>query len=588
MRSSPPSARALLSAFLVAGTAAVAVGLTPAVASPEQTVDAPSSWDASADWTLPAGPAATSDAPGAAAEVVAKAPHLVVLRDGVGPAEVDALVAEVRGLGGTVAARLDRTSPGFTGSLTPRAEAFLRDHASVVMIEDNAVFTATGRQGGAPWHLDRIDQLNRPLDGDYAYGSATRHSTGKGVRIYVLDSGVRATHREVRGRVGKGFSAIRGVSARKDPSGHGTHVAALAAGRTAGVAKKATIVPVRVFGRRSTTSTRNVLRGINWVSRNRQKPAVLNLSLAGPPNRAVARAIKRAQRRGVHMVAAAGNEGADACRVAPARMPQVLAVGALDKRDRPTPFSNRGPCVELWAPGQAILSAGIRTDRAMRRMSGTSMSAPMVAGTLARMLQVQRTLKPAAARRAVVAGAPQQDVDGYLAHFLFAGVRDDVHRTGVPSPSLTTNPGFEQGIAGWDRLESTLVTDDPAIPAARGSWKAVLGGTGTAQVTGIRQAFTVPQDVQRAWASFRLRVLTQERTQGSPDQMRIAVYDASGNTVIGVLGYFSNRHASSRFARFEVNLQQYRGRTIHLAFEAVEDASRPTTFVLDDVYAAAR
>ncbi|WP_068118993.1 S8 family peptidase [Nocardioides massiliensis] len=518
--------------------------------------------------------------------VVEDAPDLVTLREGVDPAEVRELIAEVEGAGATVKARLGKDFPGFTGTLTPRAERILRDHPAVDLVDDNAVFTNAGIQDDAPWHLDRIDQVNRTLDGRYTFGTAKRHSNGKGVRIYVVDSGVRATHVQLRGRVGKGASAIGRLSPRKDCSGHGTHVAGLAAGRASGVAKSATIVPVRIFGCGPQTSARNVIRGINWVTKNHRKPAVMNLSLAGPPNPAVTRAVRRALKRGVHVVAAAGNDRIDACRVSPARMMNVITVGALNRQDRMTSFSNRGPCVDVWAPGQNLRSATHRRDRGTRAESGTSMAAPLVAGTLARMLQVQRKLRPVAARRALVAATPLQDRgDGYLQPVLFSGVRDDVHRAANPARVLTTNPGFEQGAAGWEATTPDLITDDPMVLAANGTWKAVLGGAGVEGSSGIRQQLTVPVNARRAWASFRLQVLTDEPVRGAYDQLAVLVYNASGDRVIGELGYFSNQHAAGHFARYEVNLRQFRGRSIHLAFVAIEDESLPTTFVIDDVYA---
>ena len=572
-----------MSALAALGTAAASAGLAPASADPAPT------WEPAPRFAQ-AQSAPAVDTP---ADVVEDAPALVTLREGVDKAELDALITEVTKVGGTVKARLGKDFPGFTGRLTPRAEQLLRDHPAVDVVEDNSVFTNAGTQGNAPWHLDRIDQVNRAFDKRYSFGGAKKHSTGKGVRIYVVDSGVRASHKQLRGRVAKGASAIGRLSPRKDCGGHGTHVAGLAAGKVSGVAKRATIVPVRVFGCSDKTSARNVVRGINWVTKHRKLPAVMNLSLAGPPNRAVTRAVKRAAKRGVHIVAAAGNEGIDACLRSPSRMKQVLTVGALTRADRPAGFSNHGRCVDIWAPGQGIRSATHKRDKGTRVLSGTSMASPLVAGTLARMLQAQRKLKPAAARKLLMANTPltvvQLNGGGYLFPTLFTGVRDDLHRAAVPSTSLTRNPGFEAGDDGaWLRRGLTRITNDAGIPAARGAWKAVLGGHGTAGNDGVGQLISVPANAKRPWASFRLRVLSAEgASQQANDQLTVRVLDETTTQSLGILGVFSNRNASPRFARYQLNLRPFRGRTIFLAFEANENEGKATTFIVDDVYAGA-
>ncbi len=585
MRASRPSIRtALVSAAVALGTAAASAGLVPATA---QSAPAPPLLEPAESTVGTFGAPATAKS--ADAEVPTAAPTLVTLRAGTSPEVLDGLVRAVRRAGGTVAARLDQDTLGFTGRLDGAAEALVREHPAVATVEDNAMFSLAGTQGKPPWHLDRIDQVNLPLDKRYAFGGAKKHSNGKGVRIYVVDSGVRAKHRQLKGRVAKGHSVFRNAPARKDCGGHGTHVAGLAAGKKVGVAKRAIIVPVRVFKCNAKTSARNVIRGINWVTKNHKKPAVMNLSIAGPPNRAVARAIKRANKRGIHVVAAAGNEGVNACSRMPAKMKKVLTVGALTRADRPASFSNLGRCVNVWAPGQKIRSLGKRNNRALKTMSGTSMAAPLAAGTVARILQVQRKLKPAKVRRLLVAAAPTLPLtrasDGAEHVFarLYAGVRDDVHRRGVPASSLTTNPGFESGAAGWTAANGAVITSDSSVPAARGSWKGIVSGPEQQ----IYQPVTVPSG-GRPWASYRLRVLTSRKGAAHVDRMRVGVYDATTGQFVRELGTFTNRSATGRFQRYQVNLGPYRGQTIILAFHGVGGETGRTRFVIDDVYAAAK
>ena len=103
-------------------------------------------------------------------------------------------------------------------------------------------------QLGAPYQLDRIDQRALPLDDRFS-----SPATGEGVQIYMIDTGVRATHVDLEGRVIAGVDVVGNdesgspSSPTSDCDGHGTHTAATAAGTTFGVAKKATVIAVRVL-----------------------------------------------------------------------------------------------------------------------------------------------------------------------------------------------------------------------------------------------------------------------------------------------------------------------------------------------------
>jgi subtilisin family serine protease len=301
-----------------------------------------------------------------------------------------------------------RALSGYAAPLTPKQRRALLADPRVAGIEPDRPVHATALS----WGLDRIDQADLPMDGRFA-----PHGDGAGVEVFIVDTGVRRTHRQLAGRVGAGVDFVDGGPV-DDCNGHGTHVAGIAAGHSRGVAPAAHVTPVRVLDCGGAGSAATVIAGVDWVTANHAlgAPVVANLSLGGGPSAALDEAVRRAIAAGVTFVVAAGNGdgkgvGQDACGNSPARVAGAITVGASLPDDRPAPFSNRGRCVDLWAPGVAIPSSWATGDTAERTLSGTSMAAPFVTGAVALYLQHHPTAKPAsvqaALRRAAKPGGVQ-------------------------------------------------------------------------------------------------------------------------------------------------------------------------------------
>ena len=254
----------------------------------------------------------------------------------------------------------------------------------------------------SPWGLSRISHrggLTLGTVGKYLYSE----DGGEGVDVYVIDTGTNVGHVDFEGRAHWGKTIPPGDE-DIDGNGHGTHCSGTIAGKKFGVAKKANVYAVKVLGTNGSGSMSDVVKGVEWaairhsenVEATRKgkgkkgfKGSAANMSLGGGKSTTLDLAVNAAVDAGIHFAVAAGNDNSDSCSYSPARAENAVTVGASTILDERAYFSNYGKCNDIFAPGLNIQSAWIGSKYATKKISGTSMASPHIAGLLAYFLSLQ-------------------------------------------------------------------------------------------------------------------------------------------------------------------------------------------------------
>ncbi|KAH7301967.1 hypothetical protein KP509_23G050600 [Ceratopteris richardii] len=289
-----------------------------------------------------------------------------------------------------------------------QAEANFIDHVEIEGIVKIAL-----TQKDPPWGLDRIDHNPGEKDLNNLYNVS---SSGDGVHVYVLDTGIRCTHRDFWYEDGRtdsrgrrlsrcldGFDGIRDGGGLNDCNGHGTHCAGIVAGLQSGVAKSAFLHPIRAMACDGTGNFGAILAALEWISDNIVIPAVLSMSIATQASISIDQAVNNlVNTTGIVAVAAAGNFLDSACAYSPSRASGVISVASSNSVDSMSWFSNYGNCTAIFAPGELILSAYKDNDSSYTTLSGTSMACPHVAGAAALFLSENVDARPAEVRQSIL------------------------------------------------------------------------------------------------------------------------------------------------------------------------------------------
>ncbi len=298
-----------------------------------------------------------------------------------------------RGSGGKSAAHGKAESRTRSGNGAPSGSSS-KSAAAVVKMSGLARNAASPVTRKVPWNLDILDQRARPLNGRF-----TTTATGKGVHVYVIDTGMDIGHKEFGGRAHLGADFVgpkdSGDCFSEAGTGHGTFVAGIIGGAKYGVAPRADLVRVQGImcesdgGGSPAQAEAALVKSVKWVTAHAQKPAVVNMSLnLDHRSAALESAVKKMVDAGLPTVVSAGNFHDDACKHSPAGVPGTIVVAASTSNDRAwsdggSYGSGYGRCVDLYAPGQKVTAALAGGGTTTEDGGATSWAAPHATGVIA-------------------------------------------------------------------------------------------------------------------------------------------------------------------------------------------------------------
>ncbi len=397
--------------------------------------------------------------------------YIVVLKSDV--SNIDAQAAELNGKHlGQIKHIYTSAVSGFAAKMTEADALAMSEEPNVEYVEEDGVVTEAATQSDPYWALDRIDQRAMPYDLTYNYTA-----TGRGVNIYIIDTGILTTHTGFGGRAFTGTSTASGSYDMTSCNGHGTGVAGIAGGSISGVAKDARLYSIRVFPCSGYAALSDVIAGVDWVTRSAVRPAVANMSLGTPLSSTLNSAVAKSIQAGITYAVASGNDSADACSYSPGAVSGAITTGAAGSNsgdgnnDVEKNWSNYGRCVDILSPGQGVFTLWNGSTTQTTFFSGTSAASPYTAGVAALYLETHPSASPAEVSNALTQSATSgvlallhPDTPNRLLYSLVSTGTPPPPSTDTTSPSVSiTSPRPNTTIRNKDTKFSVSASDASGI-----------------------------------------------------------------------------------------------------------------------------
>ncbi|MGC6586227.1 S8 family peptidase [Paenibacillus sp. Dod16] len=281
----------------------------------------------------------------------------------------------------------------------PQTAKFEAEFRNELMVEEDdqvhiqAIQGTIGTLTGIPWG---IKQIKAPQTWSI--------STGHRMKIAVIDTGVDFAHPDLKYSLTRGINLVHRNIPPYDDNGHGTHISGTIAAANStqgmiGVAPRSVVYPVKAFDHNGSAFVSDIILAIDWCVR--AEIDIINMSFGMQTrSRTLLDIVGKANQAGVIIVASSGNDGKRRTADYPARYPQTISVGATDRNRKIPSFSNRGQFVDIYAPGDKIVSAWLQGK--YHEMSGTSMATSHVSGAIALLLAQKPDLKKTATIKALL------------------------------------------------------------------------------------------------------------------------------------------------------------------------------------------
>ncbi|XP_060887825.1 proprotein convertase subtilisin/kexin type 9 [Labrus mixtus] len=403
--------------------------------------------------------------------------YLVILRQGTHESQVQRTIRRLRAKAarrGYLLEILQTYSTALQGFLVKMSSDVLHlavrlPHVDYIE-EDSSIFAQS-----APWNLQR---LLHPRGGTSENGTYIPPNDGGGSVVYLMDSSVQSSHREVEGRVIiTDFNNVPeedGVRVHRQASqcdSHGTHMAGVISGSDSGVARGAGVNLVRVLNCQGKGTVSGALKGLEYIRTTLQErpveAVVVLLPFIGGFSRSLNTACRDMVSNGAVVIAAAGNYRDDACLYSPASEPEVITVGAVNSADQlmsqGAGGTNFGRCVDLFAPGDDIVSASSDCSTCFTSRSGTSQAAAHAAGIAAVILSANQKTSPVQVLHTMLHYSISDTIN-----FLSLSNSHRLLTPNLVAAMPPVNSTGEELLCRWVWSERTGVTgSDPAVSSCR-------------------------------------------------------------------------------------------------------------------------